>query len=108
MKILTKIFFVITIFFTGQLMAADLTSAKNAGLIGEQANGYIGFVKAVPADVNALVKDVNAKRKARYTKIAKSKEIALSDVAKIGGQKAIEKTKKGNYIMMEGDGWTKK
>ena len=108
MKILTKLFFVMTILFAGQLMAADLTSAKNAGLIGEQANGYIGFVTAVPADVKSLVKDVNAKRKARYTKIAKSKQIALSDVAKIGGKKAIDKTKPGNYIMREGGRWTKK
>jgi len=108
MKTLTKLFLVMTFLFTSQLMAADLTSAKNAGLIGEQANGYIGFVKTAPADVKALVKDVNAKRKARYTKIAKSKKIALSDVAKIGGKKAIEKTKRGNYIMLQSGSWTKK
>jgi len=108
MKILTKLFLVVTIFLSGQLMAADLSSAKDAGLIGEQANGYIGFVKAVPADVKKLVNEVNDKRKARYKQIAQSKKIALSDVAKIGGKRAIEKTKSGNYIMLAGGSWTKK
>jgi len=108
MKTITKFIFILSIIFTGQLFAADLSSAKDAGIIGEQGNGYIGFVKAAPADVKALVKEVNAKRKARYMKIAKSKQIALSEVTKIGGQKAIEKTKPGNYIMRVGEGWTKK
>ena len=108
MKILTKLFFAVAILFSGQLMAADLSSAKDAGLIGELANGYIGFVKEVPADVKSLVNDINAKRKARYKKIAQSKKIALSDVAKIGGQKAIAKTKSGNFVMRAGEGWTRK
>jgi len=108
MKMLPKLFIAISILFTSQLMAADLGSAKDAGLIGEQANGYIGFVKSAPNDVRALVKTVNEKRKARYKKIAKSKKISLSDVAKIGGKKAFEKTKTGNYIKPAGSSWTKK
>ena len=103
-----NIVFAISILFSSQLLAADLTSAKTAGLIGEQANGYLGIVKDVPADVRALVKDINGKRKARYKKIAMSQKISLSDVSKIGGQKAIAKTKSGNYIKREGQGWTRK
>ncbi len=105
MKILSKLFIVLSIVFSSQLMAADLSSAKNDGLIGEQANGYIGFVKAVPADVRKLVNDVNDKRKERYQQIAKSKKVSLSDVARIGGKKAIEKTKPGNYIKPDDSQW---
>jgi len=108
MKILSKLFIAITILFTSQLMAADLTSAKNTGLIGEQANGYIGFVTSVPADVRSLVNNVNEKRKSRYKAIARSKQISLSDVEKIAGTKAIDKTKSGNYIKPEGGLWVKK
>ncbi len=108
MKILAKLFVAAILLFSGHLMAADLSSAKDAGLIGEQENGYIGFVTAVPADVKALVEEVNAKRKARYMEIAQSKKIALSDVAAIGGKTAIEKTKSGNYIIRAGSGWIKK
>ena len=108
MKTINKIFLVIAILFSGQLMAANLSSAKSAGFIGELSNGYIGIVKAAPDDVKALVKDVNSKRKARYSQIAKSKKISLGDVEKIAGKKAIEKTKSGNYIKRAGKGWSKK
>jgi uncharacterized protein YdbL (DUF1318 family) len=108
MKIISKLFLVFSLIFSASLMAADLTSAKSAGLIGEQSNGYIGFVKAAPDDVKQLVKKVNAKRKAKYKQIAKKQKISLSDVETIGGKKAIAKTKSGNYVKRAGEGWTKK
>lgn len=108
MKIISKMFLVLTLLFTAQLLAADLTSAKSAGMIGEQSNGYIGLVKSAPSDVKELVKTVNLKRKNRYKKIAISKKIALSEVEKIGGKKAIAKTISGNYVKRNGQGWSKK
>ncbi len=108
MKTLIKTLLVAMVVFSGQIFAADLASAKATGLIGEQANGYIGLVKSAPQDVKALVKSVNSKRKSRYKEIAISKKISLNDVVKIGGQKAIERTKSGNYIKRAGEGWTKK
>ncbi len=108
MKNISKLFLVFSLIFSGYLMAADLSSAKSAGIIGEQANGYIGIVKAAPADVKQLVKSVNAKRKAKYKQIAKKQKISLGDVEKIGGKKAIAKTKSGNYVKKPGKGWTKK
>jgi len=109
MKNLTKYFLVISVLFASSVFAASVLSpAKNAGIIGEQANGYIGLVKAASADVKALVKSVNSKRKARYKNIAISKKISINDVAKIGGKKAIEKTAAGNYIKRAGEGWSKK
>ena len=108
MNMLTKFFLVATFVFSGQLMASGLSSAKDAGLIGEQADGYIGFVTAVPADVTELVNDVNKKRMEHYKKIAVNQKISLSDVSKIAGKKAIEKTEPGNYIKRLGEGWTKK
>ncbi|RKZ99783.1 MAG: DUF1318 domain-containing protein [Gammaproteobacteria bacterium] len=108
MNRLSKLFIVLAILFSGQLMAASLSSAKDAGLIGEQADGYIGYVTSVPSDVRALVNDVNAKRKAHYQRIAKAEKISLSEVTRIGGKKAIGKTKRGNYIKKAGQGWSKK
>ncbi len=108
MKSITKLFLIFSLIFSGQLFAANLTAAKAAGLIGEQANGYIGIVKKAPDEVRDLVKSVNQKRKARYKKIAISKKLSLNDVAKIGGKKAIEKTKSGNFVKKVGEGWTRK
>ncbi|PHS20396.1 MAG: hypothetical protein COA86_00125 [Kangiella sp.] len=110
--LLNKLFLVTSIIFLSAISfhasSADLSSAKRAGIIGEQASGYIGFVKSAPSDVKQLVASVNKKRKARYQNIAKSKKIALSQVAKVGGKKAMSKTAKGNYIKPQGKGWVKK
>ena len=90
-------------------MASPLTKPKADGLIGEQANGYIGLVrKDVPADIRKLVEDVNAKRKAGYQKIAARQGASLKDVEKVGGNTAIEKTLKGNYIRDANGVWRKK
>jgi len=108
MKNSIKLFLVLSLIFSGQLMASKLTAPKDAGVIGEQSNGYIGFVKKASDEVKNLVKTVNKKRKDRYKAIAIKQKLSLNEVEKIGGQKAIEKTKSGHYIKLAGKGWTKK
>jgi len=54
--------------------AADLKTAKEQGWVGEQNNGYLGLVKSdAPADLKALVADVNGQRRAQFTQIATKK-----------------------------------
>lgn len=90
-------------------MASPLTAPKAEGLIGEQADGYIGFVSSnVPADVRRLVNETNAKRKAGYQRIAQKQGANLVDVEKVGGNTAIEKTLRGNYIRGADGVWRKK
>lgn len=90
-------------------VASPLTQPKADGLIGEQANGYIGLVKeSIPADIRKLVNDVNAKRKAGYQKIAKKQGTSLAEVERVGGNTAIEKTLRGNYIRDASGAWRKK
>jgi uncharacterized protein YdbL (DUF1318 family) len=109
---ITSVFYVLLI----SLMAVSVANAasplaqpKADGLIGEQANGYIGLVKQnVPADVKALVNDVNARRKAGYQKISKRENTPLSQVERVGGNTAIEKTLPGNYIRDASGAWRKK
>ena len=91
------------------IAASPLTQPKADGLIGEQANGYIGLVTGnVPADIKKLVKDVNAKRKAGYQKIAAKQGTSLAEVERVGGNTAIDKTLKGNYIRDASGAWRKK
>ena len=90
-------------------MASALTKPKADGLIGEQANGYIGLVKQnVPADIKKLVNDVNAKRRTGYQNMAKKQGTSLSEVERVGGNTAIEKTLRGNYIRDASGTWRKK
>ncbi|MGA9572305.1 MAG: YdbL family protein [Lysobacterales bacterium] len=88
---------------------SPLTQPKADGLIGEQSNGYLGLVtQNVPADVKQLVNEVNAKRKAGYQEIAAKQGTSLSDVEKVGGKTAIEKTLPGNYIRDDNGNWHQK
>ena len=58
--------------------------------------------------VKALVSDVNAKRKARYQQIADQQGVPLSEVEKVGGAAALEKTQPGHFVMDMSGRWRKK
>ncbi len=48
--------------------SSPLTQPKADGLIGEQANGYLGLVtQNVPADIKKLVNETNAKAQGRLS-----------------------------------------
>ena len=91
------------------IASSSLSQPKADGLIGEQSDGYLGLVaQNTPADIKKLVAEVNAKRKAGYQKIAAKQGASLSDVEKVGGNTAIEKTLRGNYIRDASGTWRKK
>ena len=46
-------------------------AAREAKEVGEQPDGYLGVVKGGPA-IQALVRDINIKRKAAYTQSAQA------------------------------------
>ncbi|MAX54824.1 MAG: hypothetical protein CL537_04825 [Alcanivoracaceae bacterium] len=87
--------------------ALDLDGAKGQGLGGEQPDGYLGVVKATPQAVE-LVSDINAKRRDAYERIARQNGITLDQVARLAGQKAIEKTAEGHYVKTPGGQWVTK
>ena len=99
----------ISILTVSVAVASALTQPKADGLIGEQANGYLGLVtQDVPADIRKLVSDVNAKREAGYQKIALKQGVSISEVEKVGGNTAFEKTLNGNYVRDANGVWQKK
>jgi len=91
-------------------LALDLDQVKRDGLVGERADGYLGLVVAtVPADVAALVADVNRRRQAEYERIALQNGIERAQVEALAGRKAIERTPAGGWIFSNGNGgWRRK
>ena len=89
--------------------AATLEEAKASGLIGEKQDGYIGLVQTnAPADVVALVADVNAQRRQRYEQIARENGIDVGQVAKLAFTRAFETTLPGNFVESAPGQWTRK
>ena len=103
MKATMTILAVVVAFATTAARAADLAEVKQAGLVGEQENGYLAAVQPhVPDEVKALVKDVNDKRRDRYRQIANDNGIPLQVVEERAGKTAIGKTRAGQYVREHG------
>ncbi len=80
----------VAILMSSPAFALDLQSARKDGVVVEQQTGYIKAAKPSP-EVDALVADVNAKRKAEYERIAKEKGSKVEDVAAIAAQELLKK-----------------
>jgi len=99
--------FLLSTFVSFSTWALTLQQAKQAGMIGERTDGYLGIIKG-SADAKTLVLSVNKKRLKVYRNLAKKNKISLNNVAILAGKKAIAKTMKGNYIQSTQGGWVKK
>lgn len=87
--------------------ALSLDEAKVKGLVGEKINGYLEAVHPSHAEAQALVEDVNRKRRQAYEEIAKRNRTTIQAVETLAGEKAIQNTKPGHLIEGPG-GWMKK
>lgn len=90
-----------------QASAISLEEAKAKGLLGEKQNGYIGIVTDGNPDAQALANDVNRKRRQAYEDIARRDGTTLDVVETLAGEKAVLKTRPGNFVEGPG-GWMKK
>jgi len=111
MKNLSKI--VVSLVFSLLLVpssfAITLQEAKAEGLVGEQMDGYVGLVvNNVPAEVRALVRDVNAERRQRYQEIAQENGISVEQVTAVAYERAVQATRSGHYIQNASGRWVQK
>ena len=60
-----------------------LTQARASGLIGEQADGYLGFVPgaSISADLRGRVEQNNIRRRALYTQRATQRNASVNEMA---------------------------
>lgn len=87
--------------------ALTLKEAKQAGIVGEQADGYLGIVTQ-HGEAKKLILTVNNKRLAVYRKLAANNKLSVASVAQLAGKKALAKTARGNYIQSSSGQWVKK
>lgn len=85
---------------------SQLDSAKQQGLVGETPTGYLDVVKA-DGNARGIVEAINKARRDEYARIAEKHDIPVTQVETVAGQKALEKTPLGQYILVDGT-WVKK
>lgn len=91
----------------GEAQAGPLDDAKAQGLVGERPDGYVGVVDG-NGDVQALVDRINAGRKEKYAEVAAKRGAPIEAVAQIAGEKLIERTPPGQYVMTIDGRWRRK
>lgn len=87
----------------------SLDEAKGQGLVGEQANGYLGAVSPnTPPEIKNLIADINKKRKSEYQAIAQRNKTQLQAVEALAAKTAIERTPPGQYVRLPSGEWVRK
>ncbi len=88
-----------------QVESPVLAQARSAGLVGEQIDGYLGFVRTPSADVKAAVDAVNIKRRAIYTDIAAKQNATVQEVAAARGCEQLATRVKPGEAFNTGASW---
>jgi len=110
------------IFFTAMLVAGALIAtsaaaidnngpvdtALAAGVIGEQADGYLGFVRtptAAQADLQRRINEINIRRRGVFNEAAKVNGETEDRVALLSALRQITKTPNGEYFQDTTQTW---
>ena len=88
---------------------AAVDAAKAAGTVGEQGDGYLGFVKgSADGATTAAVNAINAARADVYAQTAAKSGVSRDAAGQATGAQLIGKLPAGEYYKPLGGGWTKK
>lgn len=89
---------------------AVVDAAKAAGIVGEQADGFLGFVTATadPALKNAVA-EINAGRAQLYREAAARNGVSPEAAGAATFRQVVEtRLKPGEYYRLNGGGWVRK
>ena len=93
--------------FSSAVFALTLDQAKQQGRVGETLSGYIVALKQ-DKETLALVEQINTGRAEKYQEVANNNHISREDVAKMAGQKLVERAASGEYVRGINGKWLRK
>jgi uncharacterized protein YdbL (DUF1318 family) len=97
--------------FAVDIAAAKATTdaAKAAGTVGEQGDGYLGFVKgSADAATTEAVNAINSARKQAFAAAAAKTGVTPEAAGEAIAKQQFERMPAGQYFKPIGGGWTKK
>ncbi|EHG9034289.1 YdbL family protein [Salmonella enterica] len=92
---------------TPSVWALTLEKARTQGRVGETLNGYLVALKN-DAETQKLVLEINHARRASYQQLADSNHLPVDEVAKMAGQKLVERARPGEYVQGINGKWMRK
>ncbi|MEM9739102.1 MAG: YdbL family protein [Pseudomonadota bacterium] len=95
---------------TADAQGTEIEAAKSAGVVGERIDGYLGIVDdgAIDVSLRRRLNEINARRRAAYDEIAADAGATVAEVARVTGEKQIERVIAGQFYMDEGGRWVRK
>lgn len=88
--------------------SAAVEEALNAGAVGEQSDGYLGFPKPPSAALKAQVDAINIKRRQGYTQVAQARNVPIEAFAASVGCKALAGIRPGRAYSTAPGAWAVK
>ncbi|ENA5973482.1 YdbL family protein [Escherichia albertii] len=105
-KILLVVVWIISL-MSSNVMALTLNETRSQGRVGETLNGYLVALQT-DAETQELVKDINEARNRSYQQLAKQNNLSTEDIAKLVGQKLVERAKPGEFVQGINGKWLRK
>lgn len=87
---------------------AAVDAAKASGVVGEQADGFLGIVSGGDADLRAAVAEINTGRAAVYKDTAAKTGVTVDAAGQATAKQLYARLGAGQYWKPLGGGWTKK
>lgn len=89
---------------------SQIDAAKASGVVGERIDGYLGIVDdgAADASLRRKVQEINARRRAAYDELARDTGTTVAQVARVTGERQIERASPGEFYMDENGRWVRK
>ena len=97
----------VAMLMSAPVYALDLHQARNAGIVGEKLDGYTAVLKSTP-ESEALVYDVNQKRRQEYARISQQNNQPVDIVAKLAAQQIILGLEPGAFYQGPEGIWKKR
>jgi uncharacterized protein YdbL (DUF1318 family) len=89
--------------------SAAVAAAKTQGLVGEQADGFLGLVAgSAPPSVKAAMDDINAGRAKAYADIAAKTGVTAQAAGEATARQLFARLPSGQYYKPLGGAWARK
>ncbi|WP_343552049.1 YdbL family protein [Pantoea sp.] len=87
--------------------ALTLDEARQQGRVGETLSGYVA-ARQQDDETLALVKRINEGRMQQYQRVAQQNNLSASEVARIAGEKLVNRAGSGEYVRGINGQWLQK
>lgn len=87
--------------------ALTLNEARQQGRVGETLSGYLA-PRQQDAETAALIAQINQQREQRYREVAQRNQLSTAEVARIAGEKLVQRAAAGEYVQGINGRWVRK